>query len=556
MTRLAACAAIILAVPAWAEPPKRYALLVAVGKYDHPDLPPLKYTENDAVELGKVLADPAHGYAVTTLADSTAIKPTRANVLAALKRVLDACKAGDTLVVGLAGHGLQFSGDDDAYFCPQDAKPVKARAAESMVSMKGLYDEMKGSNAGIKVLLVDACRNDPKAGRSIDPETVRSPAGVAALFSCSAGERSFETDKLGKGHGVFFHHVIQGLKGEAVNKRGEVTFASLVDHVQNAVVLDVDKLIGGGAKQQPNMKADLKGYSPVLVKLPKGPRPGDEIDIEIAAGVKMRFCWVPPGQFWMGAAEDEKEAEKGEGPQRLVKITKGIWLGKYEVTQEEYQTITSKNPSEFRLDGIRKDYIQKLTAAELRRLPVENVAWNDAKKFFVKAYAGLKKPLGYETYVLGLPTEAQWEYACRGDTNGGKKPPPFYWGNVLNGTEANCQGSTPYGTTDKGAYLERTSPVGSYATVKAHPWGLCDMHGNVDEWCEDYFGNYKDIRAEKDREAIVTPVQLNLQFDDRRVARGGSWIGLCWYCRAAYRLRLAPTVPSAGVGFRACFRPE
>ena len=204
-------------------PNPRRALLVGVGAYDHADLKPLKFTGNDVAELGTLLE--ANGYDVTTLSDATGAKPTKKNVDAALRKVLDDCKRGDTVLVGLAGHGLQFDGDDDAYFCPSDAKPVKSRAAETMVSMKALYDEMKGSHAGVKVLLVDACRDDPKSGRNIDPESVRPPAGVAALFSCKAGERAYETEKLGKGgHGVFFHHVIEGLKGEAGNKsrRGDV----------------------------------------------------------------------------------------------------------------------------------------------------------------------------------------------------------------------------------------------------------------------------------------------------------------------------------------------
>ena len=571
MPRLLACYTLaLLAAPAPADGPKKYALLVSVGRYDHADLKPLQFAENDVVELGKVLADPAHGYAVTTLADSTAVKPTKKNIDAALRKVLDACKKGDTVVVGLAGHGLQFGGDDDAFFCPQDAKPVKARAAETMVSMKGLYDEMKASHAGVKVLLVDACRNDPKASRNIDPESVRPPAGVAALFSCSAGERAYETDKLGKGHGIFFYHVIDGLKGEAREADGAVTFESLSSYVRRRVNADVAKLIGDGAKQQPNMKADLIGTPPVLVKFAAGgtppkadplpktdaagkePKPGAEIDIEIAEGVKMRFCWIPPGEFWMGAAAGEAEASYDEKLQRLVRITKGFWLGKHEVTQEEYEAVVGTNPSWF-----QGDKAKGLTAAQIKRLPVENVTWDDAVAFFAKATKeGLRMPAGYEKYALGLPTEAQWEYACRGQVKPTKKTTPFHWGDALNGTEGNCNGRTPYGTTEKGANLERTAPVGTYAERNPHRWGLTDMHGNLWEWCADYFCDYKDVKSKKDGEAFVDPVQDAKQDEDRRVIRGGAWLYAASACRSASRDRSAHFNRNWYIGFRARFRPE
>src|SRR5947208_12306989 len=135
-----------------------------------------------------------------------------------------------------------------------------------MVSLGKVYEELDRSFAGVKVLLVDACRDDPKAGRGsrgIDADTAPNPPrGVAALFSCSAGERAFELDQYK--HGVFFYHLLDALKGKAKNSEGEVTFGSLSDYVQSRVSREVPKLLDG-AKQSPNMKADLSGASPVLV---------------------------------------------------------------------------------------------------------------------------------------------------------------------------------------------------------------------------------------------------------------------------------------------------
>src|SRR5262249_30488709 len=139
------------------------------------------------------------------------------------------------------------------------------------------------SFAGVKVLFVDACRNDPTAGgtRGIDADNApRPPSGVAALFSCRAGEVAFEHKQYE--HGVFFHHLLQGLKGAAHNTKGNVTFTSLVEYVQEQVSTDVPKLFGEGARQSPNMKADLAGTPVTLIAkaasaaVPAKPDPDDK----------------------------------------------------------------------------------------------------------------------------------------------------------------------------------------------------------------------------------------------------------------------------------------
>src|SRR5262249_26041439 len=121
---------------------------------------------------------------------------------------------------------------------------------------------------GVKLLLVDACRNDPRDSRSLDVDAVpRPPRGTAALFSCGSGQRAFETPKLGGGHGVFFHYVLEGLKGKAQNEDGQVTWDDLISFVKRQVPRAVPKLIGGGARQEPHQVANLTGESPVLLRL-------------------------------------------------------------------------------------------------------------------------------------------------------------------------------------------------------------------------------------------------------------------------------------------------
>ena len=270
MTRLALAGVLAIALLAPATAPaqegKRYAVLVGVNEYDHDKLAPLKYAVNDAAEVGALLEKA--GYAVTVLTDDTGkadakLVPTKANIEGRLKAVLGGCKRGDLVLVAFAGHGLQFEGDKDAYFCPADAKPFK-KSADTLVSLKAVYEALDESGAGMKVLLVDACRDDPAAGRGgIGADNApRPPQGVAAIFSCKAGQRAFEHESLK--HGVFFHHVLTGLSGEAADKKGRITFASLAAHVGQEVPGDVARLVKGGAVQTPNLKAEYSS-EPVLV---------------------------------------------------------------------------------------------------------------------------------------------------------------------------------------------------------------------------------------------------------------------------------------------------
>jgi TPR repeat protein len=273
-----------LAVPAGAQAraeSNKYALLVGVKSYDHDRLGDLKYTERDVEELGAALG--RIGFRVTVLSSTRGnakpeAKPTIANIRGELKRILGAVTKHDTVLVALAGHGLQLKvkvGDaekEESFFCPADAKPRDTNdmteLGKSMIALSGLFKELDDSGAGVKLLLVDACRNDPLLGRMVSIDSLpRPPRGTAALFSCKSGERAFETDKLGGGHGVFFHFVIQGLQGEARNRRGEVTWASLADYVTEKVSDQVPVVIGGGARQTPQEIRNLTGKSPVLAAL-------------------------------------------------------------------------------------------------------------------------------------------------------------------------------------------------------------------------------------------------------------------------------------------------
>ncbi|HEV3438037.1 MAG TPA: formylglycine-generating enzyme family protein [Gemmata sp.] len=276
----------------------------------------------------------------------------------------------------------------------------------------------------------------------------------------------------------------------------------------------------------------------------KDPKAGEVRKFEIAPNVFMDFCYIPAGEGQLGSPKAEqdyitKEFHDGVRPDYLDDETEEkrgkfkmheFWLGKYPVTQEEWKIVMGGNPSLFQPDGKGKDKLQKDKISETSRFPVEQVSWSDCQKFveMVNTRGGVVKVFG-KAGQFALPHEDEWEYACRGG-KGNKQA--FYFGNELNGSQANCDGNFPYGMDKKGTYKERTTEVGSYAKDWPHPWGLCDMHGNVWQWCENRY------------ERSMTG----------RVVHGGSWISRAKSCRIANRSGISPDDYFNDLGFRVCFR--
>ena len=225
-------------------------------------------------------------------------------------------------------------------------------------------------------------------------------------------------------------------------------------------------------------------------------------------------------KFQMGSPKEEVDHSNDED-QHEVSFNHDFFLGKFEVTQEQYEAIEGTNPSQFK--GAKN--------------PVETVSWDDAQKFVKKLNAKFKD----RKVTFRLPSEAEWEYACRAGTT-----TPFHFGKESNGKQANSDGTIPYGTTVKGPDLQKTTSVGFY---EANAFGLHDMHGNVWEWCEDYYGDYK--AAPKDGK-VQTIKQSREESSERRVVRGGSCYTSSRVSRAAVRFKLAPNSRNQHFGFRVC----
>jgi len=254
-----------------------------------------------------------------------------------------------------------------------------------------------------------------------------------------------------------------------------------------------------------------------------GSRAGAEREI---AGVKV--CWCPAGTFTMGSPTTEPERRPGEG-QVETTLSKGFWVSKYEVTQGQWRQVVGAFPGE-------------RTAGEGDDFPAYTVNFAEAEEFCrqltEKARAAGELPVGWE---FRLPTEAQWEYACRAGTTTATA-----FGDSLSSQQANFQGK-PYNGAAAGPSLRQTARVGSYP---ANAWGLHDMHGNVYEWCRDWYHLRLPGGTDPDLRDALASATRSEHGDVSRVRRGGCWADEGWPCRSAFRLRFEPERRHDHIGFR------
>jgi formylglycine-generating enzyme required for sulfatase activity len=229
------------------------------------------------------------------------------------------------------------------------------------------------------------------------------------------------------------------------------------------------------------------------------------LTIKLPGNVEMKFRKIPAGKFTMGSPENEKERDSDEGPLHIVRITKQFYLGMYEVTQAQWKAVMGNNPSKLKDCG--------------DDCPVEMVNWNDVQEFINK----LNQKEGSNKYRL--PTEAEWEYACRAESN-----TRFSFGD-----DVDVLGQYAWYEENSGG---STHPVGQ---KKPNAWGLYDIHGNVWEWVYDRYGNYPPA-------SVTDPT--GPPSGASRVIRGGSWLNVQGDVRSAYRRKYNPGFWYHLMGFR------
>ena len=528
--------------------PKRYALLVAVTRYEDDKLntPPLKYPEDDATELSKRLTD--GGYKVETLRGAQA---TQEAIRDKLSQLGNRGNADGALILGFFGHGVEFAGTEEAMFCPygttmryakdkagnplfekrKDSQPASKMMEpdpKSLVGMSEMLDALRLCKAGNKLLLADCCRKSPNAarGRAFGTSIKLSdlPSKTAAIFACSEGEEAQEDDSWQ--HGAMtkcFLDLLPELSGDS-NDINAIT-GRLARNVSNIV-----RESTGGKKTQ-TLHPIVNGI--VELKLSE---PEEVSKRYVSASTGMEFILVPKGTFMMGSPESEVGYDgkhQTDEVQHQVTISKPYYLGKYEVTQSEFESVMGFNPSRF----------NKTKFSNADGLPVENLTWFDAVMFcntlsqrdgrsaaytitrivsseVTKNIWSASVELIPGTNGYRLPTEFEWEHACRAGTNSA-----FSTGATLTTDQANIE--------SKSTMLSKS--------FQPNPLGLHNMQGNVWEWCQDWYDDYP-------RGNVRDPIgSLKGSF---RVYRGGGWSFSAVNCRSAVRLWDSPNERFDIVGFR------
>jgi formylglycine-generating enzyme required for sulfatase activity len=269
----------------------------------------------------------------------------------------------------------------------------------------------------------------------------------------------------------------------------------------------------------------------------------------LAEGVALTMLRIPAGSFEMGAPETEAESSDRERPVHRVTLGEFL-LGQTPITQAQWRAVAQWQRLEHEDQELWPESLDPDPVANFKdrerfqgeQRPVVWVSWRDAMAFCQR----LRLRTG-KNYTL--PSEAQWEYACRAGTT-----TPFHWGATISTKLANYDGEEVYGDGEKGEYLNQTMDVDSFP---ANPWGLHDMHGNIWEWCADHwYNNYEEIPTDG-RAWLDEEVKENADTMNYWLLRGGSWFDRPAYCRSASRINSThPDDSSHAVGFRVCCLPQ
>jgi formylglycine-generating enzyme required for sulfatase activity len=609
---------------------KKYALIVGISRYSDPEITDLSFAAQDARDVAVCLREVCRFDDVRLLASGGDREPDHVNTVDALHNIAPLVSKDDLFLFYFAGHGIHTK--TGAHLLASNSRIHMPELAS--LSMNVLADCLAYIEAGDRVLILDACRNDPHKGMG-DADNVltaefgrdvvamaRTPVegvvpATCVLFSCSEGERAYEWPD--QGHGAFTHYLLEGLRGAAFDAQRRLTVQSLgryveeqvprwarktktpkpqtpwgqqlgswreivlagavanrkvdatspprkghievveqpalcVETVPTGAKVSVDGRLAGTAPVrltlpagQYHIRAEKDGYKPwerrirfdalgdadLRIELQEQPRilkasfpmTAEQarevqhaaaetvgrpltVDLDCGKGAKLPLVLIPTGKFLMGSPQNEEGRSGDEGPQHEVTISRPFYMGRFPVTQAQYEAVMGENPSHFCGKG----------------RPVECVQWDTASEFCVR----LTQKAGR---TVCLPTEAQWEYVCRagdearfgfGDDDGALALYGWYAGNSHG----------------------KTHPAGQ---KKPNAWGLHDMHGNVLEWCADWYGSYR-------RGKVTDP--RGPDSGTHRVARGGSWDTFPENCRSAYRTWIIPDYQVYNLGFRVVYSFE
>jgi len=503
---------------------QKYALVIGNGNYT--GIGKLNNPVNDANDVFAALQ--GLGFTVDKVLDANLDQME--NAVMKLKNRLSVAKNSYGFLF-YAGHGVQSGGEN--YLIPVGANiPSENSLRDRAVSVQWALAELNDAGNELNVVVLDACRDNPfswkRSGSRGLTVVANQPADSIIVYATSAG--SAAADGTGR-NGLFTSHLLNNLKtpGLAIDEVFKRTGADVARASNRAQIPAIYSQYFDTAYLGTKPQATP---APAAQPIPQpAPAPAVQPAAKPETPAPANMVRINGGTFTMGSPTNEPERSEDEGPQHQVTVS-SFYMGKYEVTQKEYQDVMGTNPSSFQGDN----------------LPVEKVSWYDAieycnkrsqKEGLTPAYtinknqsdpnnkstSKVKWTVTWNRNANGyrLPTEAEWEYACRAGTT------------TAYNTGAVISDNTGWYSANSG---NTTHLVGQKS---ANTWGLYDMHGNVWEWCWDWYGNYSN-------EAQTDPVGAVSGSD--RVLRGGGLNGSAEYCRSAYRYIYYPYNRSYGLGFR------
>jgi formylglycine-generating enzyme required for sulfatase activity len=566
----------------WPTSAKRWALVIGVDRYRDKQIGPLHGATNDAKSLAEVLVRyagfPSDQVILLASDQPEEREPTRVNILRRLANLSSLIPKDGLLLVSFAGHGIQRRGQ--AFLMPSDAQVSNdiRFLEETALSVTHMHEWIRTVEASQVIIILDACRNDP-TGRADAPNLLteaytkafnfdvrnREVEAFATFYATDVGQHAYEYAE--KHQGYFTWAFVQGLTGGAANEKGEVTLAQLRKYVQDTVPRRISIDLGADRLQQPI--AAIEGYlaeelvvavtatsdtpksnenvaqsvlRPVsMIPVGRLPNPHQETladsklrrelsrsDVVLSAKDNLEYAWIPAGTFHMGCVKGDDQCLNYEKPNHEVTFTRGFWMARTPVTVNAYRRFATNTgcsmPPEPGFKNQRVQIPDFNPGWTLEKHPIVNVNWNEASE--------------YCKWVGGrLPTEAEWEYASRGEADGWKYP----WGNSLTRDDANygknecCRQASV--AADKWDY---TSPVASFPP---NGYGLYDMAGNVYQWVADFFSS--EYYANSTSEDPSGPSSGSL-----RTVRGGSWSNDARFLRASFRYAVTAHDRNHYIGFR------
>ena len=509
---------------------KKIALLIGVSEYGA-GIPPLLSALNDVEAMERVLQNPNLGNFAQV---ERLLNPDTVAMRIAIQKLFRNASKEDLLLFFFSGHGIT---NDDNHLYLATRNTAKDDFEATAVDANFIQTQSKNCYSKRQVLILDACYSGAFASGwhtksiGVDIKKQLGAEGRVVLTSSGATQTSFAQE--GATLSLYTQYLVEGIETGAADTDNDGNI-----HVQELHAYAKSRVQAVKPNMTPDIILDKEGYNILLAYAPKNPeaevaeqlrlqlktfqfetaqinkngtginritKSAEYFAQDLGNGVLLEMVHIPGGTFIMGSPENEEGYYESQSPQHQVTVP-SFFMGKYLVTQKQWRLVAA-------LPKVKIDLESDPSNFKGDNLPVESVSWNHAQEFCAR----LSRKTN-QTYRL--PSEAEWEYACRGGTT-----TPFYFGETISTELANYDGNYTYGGGAKGEYRQKTTEVGKFP---ANPCGLYDMCGNIWEWCEDeWHENY--INAPTDGSAWSNGSNNYMSL------RGGSWLNLPEFCRSASR---------------------